>query len=64
VKSGDWALTLRKLRVADYVPPLGGRGGGLPIKEGGEFEDRARIILANGRTWELREVELASETTP
>jgi hypothetical protein len=58
------ALTLRKLRVVDYVPPLGGRGGGMPIKEVVELEDRVRIILANGRTWELREVELASETAP
>jgi hypothetical protein len=39
VKVPDFAVTLRKLRVVDYVPPLGGRGGGTPIKEVVELED-------------------------
>jgi hypothetical protein len=48
------AFTLRKLLVVDYVPPLGGEGKRRPT-EVVELEDRVRIVLANGKTFELTE---------
>ena len=59
VKFADWALSLRKLPEVDYVPPLGGEGGGMPIAEVLELDDRVRIVLANGQTFELTGVRRA-----
>jgi hypothetical protein len=50
----DVAFTLKRLAVIDYVPPLGGEGKGMPM-EVVELEGRVRLVLANGKAFELTE---------
>jgi hypothetical protein len=57
VKLEDFALTLGKLEGVDYVPPLGGSGGGMPIEAVAEAAHAVRITLANGQVFELSESE-------